>query len=130
MSGFVDSGLPALNLLPICISRIVMFTCKPSQQKEFTSRELSIHRAGAMQHDASRPLSMVAVVAALRYNHFACPGVYMQGATRWVLVHKLWSSKRRFCLRTSLQEFTACMQQDPTRFRVEEFDGEMWVSAV
>lgn len=77
-----------------------------------------------------RPVSMVAVVAALRYDQGEGPGTYQDQAMIWVSAEKLFLSKRRFCRRTTFENFQELLKSDPTRIVAQEFQGILWARAV
>ena len=77
-----------------------------------------------------RPVSMVAVVAALRYNQWEGPGVFRTPTEVWVSADKLFHSKRRFYLRTNIEEFKDLLRGDPFRIAVWDTEQTMWVRAV
>ena len=109
-----------------------------------TSIVINFHLAGFRSHLASfipfplqyansplmdRPVSMVAVVATLRYDQWEGPGVFHTPTEVWVSADKLYRSKRRFHLRITFGEFKELLRSDPIRIVVWDTEQTMWVRA-
>ena len=83
---------------------------------------------------AGKELSMVSLVAVVRYNEFADTEIFWEDRdgtmVRWIRCETVWRSKRRFHLRVNLADLIAAMRADPRRFRLwQHTDESMWVSA-
>ena len=76
-----------------------------------------------------RPVSMIAVVASLRYGQWEGPGVFRTQTEVWINAEKLYLSKRRFHLRTTFDDFQELLKSDPTRIVANEFQGVLWAKA-
>ena len=84
---------------------------------------------------ANRELSMISLVATVRYDVFDETETYWEDRggrlIKWIRCDSVWRSKRRFQLRVTLADMIAAMRADPTRFSLwQHTDESMWVSAV
>ena len=80
-------------------------------------------------------LSGRAVVAAVRYGTYKDSDLFWetigQQHIRWMRVEAVWLSKRRFHLRSTLDEFLDVLRDDPTRFVLRlHVDDSIWVRAI
>ena len=82
-----------------------------------------------------RPISLTAVAASVRYGTFSDEDVFFDvsgpNTIRWIRVAAVWRSKRRFHLRTTLDEFTEVLRSDNTRYQLwQHEDNSFWVRAI
>ena len=83
---------------------------------------------------APRPVSLVAVVSLLRYGplkNIPEEAIAMHSGRRWIQLEAVWRSKRRFCLRCSVDDFLQTLQGDPAHFMLHQSGtGVWWVTNV
>ena len=89
---------------------------------------LMIRLSPQRPYSSTMSISVRAVVASLRYDEWQPPGVYFFEGRTWVRASTIWSSKRRFCHRASLDDFiTQCRGNQ--RVLLEDWDGVTWMAA-
>ncbi len=83
-----------------------------------------------------RPVSMPALAATIRYDPFPEEHIFWDSSQpgpviRWLSCAAVWRSKKRFHLRTDLDDLVRLLQGDPMRFQVvSHSDDTFWVRAL
>lgn len=83
-----------------------------------------------------RPVSMQSLAATIRYDVFPEEQIFWDDSqpgpvVRWLNCAAVWRSKRRFHLRTDLDNMVRLLQGDPVRFQVvRHADDTFWVRAL
>ena len=54
----------------------------------------------------------------------------MDGDIKWIDAAKLYTSKRRFCMRCTFAEFVDLLKSDPVRIETRQYDDVLWVRAL
>ena len=83
----------------------------------------------------AQALSLRSMVATIRYDEFQDGDKFLGWENgreiRWIKVEAVWRSKRRFHTRSTLAEFLAAIQNEPTRLAVvQHHDESWWVRAI
>ena len=83
-----------------------------------------------------RPVSMISLAATIRYDIFDEEHIFWDcsqpgHSIRWLSCAAVWRSKKRFHLRTNLDDLVRLLQGDPRRFQVVmHSDDTFWVRAL